>query len=152
MTKQTTAAQANAILDREEKAMSRIVAFALVDTATGESLGKITGSYPKDGAGNLRLWLRLPLIPPIEGKAGGGGYNKMQAALYDLGEKLGGQLPFVLLAEKENMEAGKKETAARYTYARITAAAVQAALVDQKNLSDFEKLLKAEKINLIQVI
>ena len=46
----------------------------------------------------------------------------------------------------------EKEAAARYTYARITAAAVQAALVDQHGDSDFEKLLKAEKINLIRVI
>lgn len=159
MTKAQTTKKTKAILDRQEKAFRGLVVFALIEqsggVSQGESVGVITARYPKDGAGVLRVWVQLPLIPPIEGTAGGGGYNKMQAALYDAGESLGRELLYIRQLESDYMakgESGKCE-AARLNRARLNGEAIQAALVDQTNgESDLTARLAAQKINLIRVV
>lgn len=143
------------VLDRQEKALSRIVAFALVDQENGESLGSITGRYPKDGAGVLHLWLRLPAVSPCEGKAGGCGYNKMQAALYDVGEALDKEARRTLALEKEYMGRNTKEgraMAGRICRARITAESIRDCFLEQSGESDLVARLAAQKINMIRVI
>lgn len=82
-----------------DKATSRLAVFVLADKEK-EIIGNILASYPKDGAGNLTVFIRILGLPLVRGKAGGYGYDKLGAAMYEAGLALNNRITAM---EKENL-------------------------------------------------
>ena len=75
------------IYRQHEAAFPRVSAFVVIDK-NKERVATIAFHFPKDGAGKLYCYLHVIGITMVRGYAGGYGYDKKSAAIYDASEKL----------------------------------------------------------------
>lgn len=74
------------IYDQHRAAFANVSAFVVVHK--GERVGTIAFKFPRDGAGRLYAYVHWLGTEMVRGSAGGYGYDKRGASLYDAGKKL----------------------------------------------------------------
>lgn len=136
---------------RQEKAFNKIFAYAILDKAG--LTASITGKYPSDGMGSLRVWLRIEGLPLVEGRAAGCGYNKQQAALADCMENLRELIQDTI--EKESAlvktENNGGDSLVRLSLARIKAQRILESF-DSDKRGDFLNAIIASGLNVETII
>lgn len=139
------------IRTRQEKAFNKIFAYAILDKAGVAAT--VTGKYPADGMGVLRLWLRIEGLPLVEGKAAGCGYNKKQAAFADAMDNLRELIQDTMQEEsrlvKEPDNGGNKTV--RLALARIKAQGILESFEADKR-GDFLNAIIAGGLNVETII
>ena len=74
------------IYRQHDTAFANVSAFVIVKD--GERVATLAFKYPRDGAGRLYAYLHWIGSPMVRGYAGGYGYDKRSAAVYDAARRI----------------------------------------------------------------
>jgi hypothetical protein len=73
------------IYEQHDAAFANVSAYIIVKN--GERIAKVAFKYPRDGAGRLYAYVHVFGTEMVRGFAGGYGYDKASAAVYDASRK-----------------------------------------------------------------